>query len=165
MACGDFGLVRMHGWNGWIIGFLQLLDGDASEFTHVVVDMGDGTYFEATPSGARIVPSSSYSAADIVFSRLPLTDQQRQTIFFEAKKLVGTPYSYLDYLSIALLRLHIRPQWIIDYVASTGHMICSQVADYLLQKAGFEMFSDKRYPGDVTPGNLANRLLEIYSQE
>ncbi len=53
------------------------------------------------------------------------------------------------------MTFHIRPRWLLDYVAGTGHMICSQLVDQSYLDAGVHLAEDGRFPGDVTPGDLA----------
>ena len=77
-----------------------------------------------------------------------------------ARELVGTPYSFLDYLSLALLHAGFRKwgSWARNRVTSSGHMICSQLVDAALTDTGFHVFEDGRLPQDVTPGALFRRL-------
>jgi len=48
------------------------------------------------------------------------------------------------------------PGWLLDYVAGTGHIICSQLVDQCYLDAGVHLFDDGRFVGDVTPGDLAH---------
>jgi hypothetical protein len=87
-----------------------------------------------------------------------------------ARAYIGTPYSFLDYAAIALH--HIDPVWRISpesvnsqplarYIRSTGHMICSQLADQALTDAGFHVFDDGRLPQDVMPCELYRKLISL----
>jgi len=156
---GDFGLSRIGGVVGWWIALGQLLTGDASRYTHAFVVLDDETVIEAMPGGAIITPLSEYMGK-AVFSDLSLTDEQRDIVVREGRALKGIPYSFLDYLALALARFGIRPKRLRKYIQNKGHMICSQLVDEVYRRAGIQMFSDGRLPQDVTPGDLANYLIE-----
>jgi hypothetical protein len=49
------------------------------------------------------------------------------------------------------------------FVAASGHMICSQLADLLYQRLGVQIFTDGRWCGYVTPGSLYQRDQELRS--
>lgn len=72
-----------------------------------------------------------------------------------ARSMEHRPYSWLTYLALALLAIGIRPRRLREYVADTGHLICSQLVDEAYFQAGLHLFDDKRAPMDVTPGDLA----------
>lgn len=152
---GDIGLVNIRGRAGLGIRLGQFLNGDGFEdIEHAFTVMPNNMVFEAEPGGARITSISEYIGRNVIYSRFPLTEKQRSIIVSTAEELVGTPYSALDYFSLALHRFHIRPKFITNYIASTKHMICSQIEDYLYLTAGYHLFDDNRFPGDVTPGAL-----------
>jgi hypothetical protein len=156
---GDFGLVSITGTVGRLIRVGQYLNGDGfRDFEHAFVVLNNGGLLEAEPGGARLRDLSEYDGTNVTYSDWPLTDQQRDRIVDAALSLVGTPYSVLDYLSLTLVRLHLRPGWVARYVANTGHMICSQLTDECYARAGVHLFADGRIPGDVTPGDLATVL-------
>lgn len=161
---GQFGLTAIEGDVGWWIGLGELLVGDASRFSHAFIVVDGGQVVEAMPGGAILTPLEHYlegpKAAVTVMSDLALTDIQRAVIVKEARALVGTPYSFVDYLAIALDHWGIRPQWLRRYIASAGHMICSELVDRVLNQAGVTLFADGRDPGDVTPGDLTRCLYE-----
>jgi hypothetical protein len=126
---GDFAVVRILGDVGRLIRVGQWLDGDGYEnYEHAFIDVGDGQLVEAQPHGARLVAA--------------------------ARSYIGVPYSFLDYGSLALARFHVRPPVVTRYIADTHHMICSQLVDQCYVDAGVHLFTDGRFPGDVTPGNL-----------
>lgn len=153
---GTLGLGKIRGFVGFLARIGQLLNGDFSPWTHVYVNLGDGTVLQAEPGGARIVPLANYlppNAGRLL--NIPLTDEQRKKVVQIAREMQGTPYSAWDYISLVLHRLHIRPKFVVDRVMSSGHMICSQLGDWILDRAGFHLFEDHRFPGDVTPGTIA----------
>lgn len=152
---GDFALTRVHGFTGAFIRAGQRLIGDGAPVQHAYIYAGGGQIVQAMPGGAELKPLEEANEP-VMWStgRVPLTPLQRMQICYEARELVGTPYSFLDYASIALAHYRIRPRWVRDYVASTGHLICSQLVDEVYRRAGVDLFEDDRIPGDVTPGDL-----------
>jgi hypothetical protein len=153
---GSLGLGKIPGFQGFLVKIAQLLYGSYSKWTHVFVILDDETVLQAEPGGASIVPLATYlppNAGRLL--NIPLTDQQRKKVVEIARKMQGTPYSGLDYASLFLHRLHIRPKWVVDRVMSTGHMICSQLGDWILDLAGYHLFEDGRYAGDVVPGDIS----------
>jgi len=156
-APGTIGLSRIGGALGWWISAGQALSGDASAWTHAFVVLDADTVIEAQPGGARLAPLAPYLALDraVFLHGWPrLDDVQVERLREEARRLVGTPYSFLDYLSLAALALDVRPAWLGRYVASTGHMICSQLVDHLMSQVGAHLFDDGRPSQDVTPGDI-----------
>lgn len=155
---GDLGFTRITGFTGWWVNLGQALTGDACRFTHVFVVMDDDTVLEAMPSGARFAPLDREYKTDVVYTRLPLSPQQRTQLVVEARRLMsrpgGIPYSFTDYLALALSHWGFKAKWLRKYISKSGRMICSQLADYLLSHAGFEVFTDDRLSQDVTPGDL-----------
>lgn len=155
---GDIGLTRIHGFTGFWIGLGQLLNGDASRYTHAFIVLEDSTLIEAQPGGAVIRPLSEYDGEDVLYSKFDLTDEQRAIIVATARNLEGTPYSFLDYLFLLLYRLRIRIPWITKRVESNEHMICSQLVEYAYEKAGIDLVPNSK-PNYVTPGKLTYALL------
>ncbi len=162
MQPGDFGLVHMPGPFGKFVEFGQLMTGDSSIFTHAFVVVDNGNIVEARPSGAVEVNGRIYDGYRVVYSDkygVTLTEEDRQNIVSAAMSLIGTKYSWLDYAAIALHTFHLPSRRVAKYVASTKHMICSQLVDECYRRAGVHLFDDGRLPQDVTPGDLANLLL------
>lgn len=150
---GDIGLTRIGGVLGFFVSLGQHLAGDSSRYTHAYIVLDDETVIAAQPGGARIDKLSDYKNKAI-YIQLDLTDEQRASIVAEARALEGLPYSFLDYLAIAIARLGIKPKWLKRYIANTGHMICSQLCDEVYRKVGIHLFNDDRLPQEVTPGDL-----------
>lgn len=159
---GQFGLTRIGGRVGWWVGLGQFLIGDASRFTHAFVVVGDDVV-EAMPGGALITPLALYTegpkAQDTILSALELTPGQAAAVVVAAQTLVGTPYSFLDYLALALDHWGFQPRWLRKFITDKGHMICSQLVDEVYRRARIQMFDDGRLPQDVTPGDLADYLI------
>lgn len=156
---GDMGFSTIGGMLGFWIGLGQYLNGDGSKYTHVFIVLDDDTVMEAMPKGAQIVPMSEY-ADKAVFIDWGITDEQREIIVAEARKLEGTEYNFIDYLALAFARLGFKPKWLVKRIKSSDKLICSALADMVYGKAGIKLFSDGRIWHDVTPGDLINRYLE-----
>jgi cell wall-associated NlpC family hydrolase len=156
---GDFALTRIRGFTGAFVAAGQALVGDAAPVQHAYVYVGNGEIVQAMPGGAELIRLEDASEP-VVWStgRISLTAADRVRIVGAARGLVGTPYSFLDYASIALAHYRIRPRWVRDFVADSGHLICSQLVDEAYLRAGVHLFDDGRIPGDVTPGDLYRLL-------
>lgn len=157
---GDFGVVHMNGRPGWWIHLGEIANGDGfADYEHAFVYMGGGDIVEAEPGGAK---RTTIHYSHILWSTgiIPLDFAQRMLIVEAAKKYIGTPYSAADYFAIAARRLSLGPlvPGLKSYVASSKHMICSQLVDQCYQDAGVHLFNDGRWPGYVTPAALAGLL-------
>jgi hypothetical protein len=163
---GDFVLVTQRSDVGKLIRVGQWLNGDGfADYEHAAIYVGNGMLAEEGPkTGARIAPVTEYPADWLLWSSgiIPLTAEQRTAITVAAYQYVrkGTGYSFLDYLALASHRLHIPAPGLRAYVASSGHMICSQYVDQCYLNAGVHLFSDGRWQGYVTPGSLRQLLRE-----
>ena len=169
---GDFILVIGNDPVGLGIRTAEFLNGKRKmrktlfpKYSHAAILIDDGNdenaqIIEAEPGGARIGHAGEYGKPGIgwIKSSWNLDDNTRDRIVLEQKLLLNTPYSALDYGSLALLHFHIRPEFVVNYVANSGHMICSQMVDEVYKRAGLQMFSDGRFPGDVTPEDLESVL-------
>lgn len=150
---GDIGLVKMPGTVGRLIRFGQWLNGEGYfDYEHAFVVVDDQMIVEAMPGGAAHTPLAVYEPLEPVYLRSP--DISAQLVAAAAMGLVGTPYSALDYFSLAAKRWHVPAPRLQKYVTSTKHMICSQLADYAAELGTWYLFSDNRWPGYVTPASL-----------
>jgi uncharacterized protein YycO len=163
VRAGQFGLSIIGGGLGRAIWLGQAIIGDRSRWTHAFLVLDEKSVVEAMPDGARIAPLKPYLELEkrslAAFSRLTLTDEQRATVVQVGREFEGVPYSFLDYVSLSLEHLHVRPPWVQHRVESSGRMICSQLVDRAYDIAGVHLFDDGRKPGDVTPGDLSRCLL------
>jgi hypothetical protein len=147
----------MRGGVGRLIRIGQWLNGDGfADYEHAYVNIGDGTIVEAQPHGA-VHTHQTHSWEETLWLRCP--PEHGPAVAQAAIALEGTPYSFLDYFAIAALRLHIPSQGLRDYVTSTKHMICSQLADCAASAGGWKIFDDGSLPQDVTPGDLVQMAL------
>jgi len=169
---GTIGFSRIRGRSGWWIGLGQWIIGDGSRYSHAFVVVDDGQVVEANSKGARIAPlADRLDWRPLAFGHaVPLTDAQRAAVAREARALVGTPYSWADYVALGLDHLGDRRgfRWLHArvagplhaYIADSGRMICSQLCDAAYHNAGLRLFDDGRNASDVTPGDLANLMIE-----
>ncbi|WP_051941594.1 hypothetical protein [Phaeacidiphilus oryzae] len=155
---GDYFVVSGAGTIGRLISVGEWLNGDGfGPWDHAGVYVGNGQVVEAEPHGARLAPADEYADRAIVWSTggFDLTEAQRAAIADAARGFLGVPYSFLDYLAIAAHRFHLPGgPFLRHYVATTKHMICSQLVDASYEKAGVHLFDDHRWPGYVTPADL-----------
>lgn len=84
---------------------------------------------------------------------------QARLVGDSARKYKGIEYSYADYVAIAGLRLGVRNGLVRQYVTTSKHMICSQLADQAMCDAGYHVFNDKRLSQDVVPSDLFAALM------
>jgi hypothetical protein len=155
---GDIGLTVITGW-GRFIRLGQWLNGDGfADYEHafVVSEYRQGLpktpwIVEAMPGGAQHV-KNWHPADRTVYLRCP--ERYRAAVAASARGFVGVPYSVADYFALAAHRLHIPAPHLKRFVRSSGHMICSQLADTAAAEGGWHLFEDGRWPGDVTPGDL-----------
>lgn len=147
---GDIGLVSIKGITGWLIRVGQWINGDGyANYEHAFIMVDPDTLVEAEPSGAI---HTTFTDRPVLWIHCPA--RYRRAVADAALELVGTPYSFADYLAIAAVRLHIPSRALRRYVTSSKHMICSQLVDEAARRGGWDLFTDGRLPQDVTPGDL-----------
>lgn len=171
---GSFFLTRQTGRTGRLVAAGQSLVRGASTYTHSGIVLDGGQVLEGLPGGARISPIEKLTDAGPVLvcdrpvqsyvASHPFVAAQdgevewwiRRRVVEQARLLEGTPYSWLDYVAIAMAEWHI-PGWqlVRRRVESSEHLICSALVDRAYQWAGIELFDDGRLCGDVTPWDLA----------
>lgn len=161
---GDIGFYTIAGRVGGAVSLGQALLRDECRFTHAYMVIKDGEFpnrlqvVEAMPRGARLAALDGRFAPGYGYVRLPLTEPQRDAVSVLALDLVGTRYSFMDYVALAAWEYEwLRPLGgavLRRYVKSSERMICSQLVDFVLCEADFHLFNDGRLPQDVTPGQL-----------
>lgn len=170
---GYIGLTQIGGGVGRVVRVGQFVlakldeprtpdDEDWADYQHAFVYLGsdpswgDDMIIEAEPGGARVVPLSKYAHADVYWCQniYGLLQPGHGALVAQiSARLEGTPYSYLDYLALSAHKLHLPVPGLRAYIASTRHMICSQLADWCYDLAGTELFHG-RWPGYVDPLDL-----------
>ncbi len=160
---GDFAAVSAGGYAGRLVAWGERLNGSAfSQYQHAFIYIGGGHVIEAEPAGARERPLTGHTRELWSSGIITLTDAQRAAIVNAAHRYAAakTDYSFLDYLALAAHRFRIPVPGLRRYIAATGHQICSQMVDSAYLAAGVHLFQDGRWPGYVTPADLAERLLK-----
>lgn len=151
---GDFQLVDVTSDNGKLIRFAQILNGDGfGHFEHAALYVGNNTVIEAEPGGARMGEARRHSKTLWSTGIIELTDAERRKIVDQGHLCLGVGYSAADYFAIAARHFHIPAPHLKAYVASSGHMICSQLVAYCYMKGGHPLFGSE-WTGYVTPGDL-----------
>jgi hypothetical protein len=163
---GDWFCVDTRTLVGRLIIVGEWLNGDGfRDYEHaaVVTAVNPLMIVEARSSGAAEVPYH-YEGCRTIWSTGLIEPPDRDAIVEAARDFIGTPYSFLDYFALALHRLHIPAPGLRSYIASTGHMICSQLVDQCELNGGMHLFTDGRWPGYVTPAALGDLLLRVRAQ-
>jgi hypothetical protein len=173
---GDFFVVRTTG-----IFARAICVACNSTVNHAGVYVGDGLIVEAEPGkrGARYNRVENY--ADALWSTHNLPEHLTPTaaelaqIATEAIGCLGTPYGLWDIVAIAFTQRALgrlinpakpyarQPWWvrrIIDRLASTHELICSQLVDLCYSRAAVHLFDDGRWEGFVSPEDLRALLIE-----
>jgi hypothetical protein len=155
---GTIGLTQISGNVGKLIEIGQWLNGDGfKDWEHAFLLGPGGRILEAEPGGARVGNVSEYSSIYWCTSIAKLTNAKTLTaVWAGAQKYTGVGYSFADYFALAAHRLDIPGPALKNYIASSGHLICSQLCDQAYMDQGVHLFTDNRWPGYVTPEDLYN---------
>lgn len=154
-------LTQIEGWTGQLVWLLQALNGDISPWTHVAMMVDNHMLFEGQPDDARLTPWSEYRRRPYVEVPVALTFDQRLDLVNEAKKRVGAGYNWPTYLYLAAYRLDLPLATSMlrrRVTKDRSKFTCSQVIDDIHRACGLTLFTDKRLPYDVTPGDFARLL-------
>lgn len=154
---GDFAVLPIAGQAGKLISIGEFLNGSAfGHFDHAEIYVGGNQTMGAYPGGARLVTMPADQSQWLWSTgHIELNNAQRTAIVANAMECAGIPYSALDYFALVAHRLHIPAPQLKAYIASTRHLICSQLVDLCYNNAGVHLFNDGRWPGYVTPADLA----------
>lgn len=160
-AAGTIGLSRIKGFMGFLISLGQWANGDGWSPTHAFIlldEYDSGLVFAAFPGGAgyMTLANEERMRGPVEYLDIPLTDTQRVDVLRGPDRYLGTPYSFVEYLALAAMRLKVPSKRLRAYVASSNRMICSQLCDQIYRDAGVFLFKDGRLPQDVTPGDLGS---------
>lgn len=162
---GTIGLTPISGRVGKGIEVLQYLNGEGfARWEHAFVLLPGGNILEAEPGGARITPLAYKDVFWLTHLRTFLPPLDEAVLTATAEGLKDIPYSALDYGALFFHRLHLDVPGLRGYIASTGHMICSQMCDEFYQRLGAELFDDKRWAGYVTPASLFNLEMKLEAE-
>lgn len=154
---GTIGLSMIAGFGGKLINIGQALHGDPSGWTHAFVVVDDSRVIQAMPKGAEYGSLDYYLIpGNAVFLPGWPTIPKMDAINFTdvADGLIGTPYGFTDYLSLAFYGWGIKLPITRKRIISKGTMICSQLVDEFFARLDIPLFDDGRLPMDVTPGDL-----------
>lgn len=171
---GDFLVLPIEGSAGLAIEGAQWLErvvqehklGTPQKYEHAEVYVGladaaapNGYTYSAYPngSGKRALPYPPGQVPGALWSSgiISLTQQQRDGIVAWCLAHPAVPYSSLDYLALLGHTLGLETKWLQDYIQNQSHMICSQYTDVAYSSNGVRLFTDGRWPGFVTPLDLA----------
>lgn len=163
---GMTGLAEISGYVGAGIRWAQKWNGDGfSRWEHAFTVLPGGMILEAEPGGAVIRPLhySNVYWCNGIYALLPPAAYAAARLDAIAGELKGIGYSFLDYDALAAKRLHLYPLYPLlrARITSQHTMICSQMADEFVNRLGGHIFTDGRWPGDVTPGSLWRRDAEL----
>lgn len=175
---GDFVVVPVEGDVGYAIEGAQWLERLIEErklktplkYEHaeVYVGMADaagphGYTYSAYPDRqgkkALAQPPEQMSGAIWSSGIIQLTPAQRTAIVAWCEAHPNVKYSDLDYFALIGHTLGWYTKWLEDYIKSQDSMICSQYTDSAYDSSGVHLFTDGRWPGFVTPLDLALLLL------
>jgi len=156
---GDFAVISTGGPAGKLIALGERLCGDVfTQYQHAFVYVG-GMVVEAEPGGARTRKITRFDTPGQLTlwstGKIPLTNPQRDAICLAARGYIGTGYSWADYFAIAAHRFRVPAPGLRSFIAADKSMICSQLIDQCYADAGVHLFEDGRWPGYVTPADLA----------
>jgi uncharacterized protein YycO len=155
VRAGDFGLQRGAGWAMWCVRL-----GTLSRWGHACLAVGDpaGEFVqivEAMPDGVRTRTSL---LTEWTWSNVELTDSQREQVAAGAITELGKGYDWPSIAGFVLRRLGWKVRG-----RSSDHpdrkLICSELVAFEYREAGADMFPGVA-PGDVSPGDLAQYLVE-----
>ncbi len=136
-----------------------------SPVNHAGVCLGGAGTVEAKMRGAII--GREHPGAINGTALLANLERQRPGVGTEiaaaARKLVGTPYGFVDIAALGLADLGLRQRWLEKVLDRQHALICSQLVDQACLNVGVHLFSDGRMPGRVDPGDL-KRLIDSGGQ-
>lgn len=123
-----------------------------SDTHHVVIAINETHVVSAEPGGAVIRPMTHYP--ELIWSQFDYTDEQRQHMAVLGASMNRQEYNYLGFLLIGFELITKRrvPDGIARAFSYQDRMFCSQMADFCLHKAGFELFESEW--GMVSPGDF-----------
>jgi uncharacterized protein YycO len=113
---------------------------------------------EAEPEGARLAPLDTHKRD--IWSRVNISQEQRDKAVEWAVSKVGTPYGFLDIIAIALCTRRLGLPWdpknppaFLKRLRDPKTLICSQLVAMAYQEAGVTLV-DGLDPALTSPGDL-----------
>lgn len=151
---GSFVLVRTVGPTGRLVGAVT-----RSPWHHAAVHVGGGWLVESEWHGARLAHITEYTLRGIKVQWHPYaSDRIAEVAESLTRPPVGpVPYGFLDLASVGLLQYGIKPEFLRERVQREDRLICSQLVDWCFQQDDVHLFTDGRWPGDVTPADLGRQ--------
>lgn len=134
--------------------------GTLSRYGHACVAIGEPSgdmvqIVEAMPDGVRC---RTARISEWTWSNVELTDEQRADIALTAFNEVGKPYDWGSIAGFILRHFGARLRGRSEDHPDTK-LICSELAVWSYREAGVDLFPGVA-PGDVSPGDLAQYLVE-----
>ncbi|WP_157480064.1 hypothetical protein [Leifsonia sp. Root227] len=154
---GQLGLVRTVGFSSWLIRLVT-----KSHYNHVILRFNSKYVVSAETSGVAILPTTHFPNA--VWSQFPLDALERRQIVAFALNQVHKPYGRLTFVWIGISRITrwATPRWLEKRINNEKTWVCSALADSAYTHAGIHLFRDRRPPGAVTPGDLAQIFYDFH---
>ena len=153
---GSYGVVRTWGLFGILIRI-----GTQHSMNHAFIYIGDGKIVQAAPrkgvyvSEATDWPKAYYNRHEV------LTDAQRASIVANALSLVGRKYNFQGIFVMFLGCLGLKTKWAAKRLERTARLFCSQDVDQAYYLSGVHLFDDGRLFGQISPGDLADRIMDL----
>jgi hypothetical protein len=175
---GDFCVIPMGGRNGmlvdWALWVQQLVEQRHArkhgvvlpqKYGHAEIWLGDGLTASAYPSrnGIRTLGYPPEQLQDALWSSglIDLTPEQRQGIVAWCYDHAHVQYASLDYVALTAHTLGMNTARLQRFIEQQDSEICSQYVDSAYEANGAHLFADGRWPGFVTPLDLALKLEEL----
>lgn len=155
---GDFGLT-----SGSRLAMKVIQIGTLSRYGHACVVVSDPDYYrntiriiEAQPGGARV---RTVALDRFRWSNIVLTPEQRELIAARALLCEGLPYDWPAIFGFVARVLGHKLRLIGRKDHPDGKMICSELVVWAYLAADIDLGQGKP-PGDVSPGDLADYLVQ-----
>jgi hypothetical protein len=175
---GDFCVIPMGGRNGllvdgaeWLQQFVERRRAKVpgipalQKYGHAEIWLGDGLTASAYPSrnGIRTLGYPPEQMQDALWSSglIDLTAYQRQGIVAWCYDHAHVQYASLDYVALTAHTLGMNTARLQGFIEQQDSMICSYYVDAAFSANGSHLFTDGRWPGFVTPLDLALKLEEL----
>lgn len=113
-------------------------------------------------SGKRALPCPPEQLPGSIWSSgiIEMTPAAREGVVNWCLAHPRVPYSWADYAAIGLHAAGMNTEALRTHIANLASMICSWYTDAAMWYGGnVHLFDDGRWPGYVTPGDLAGLLL------